>query len=483
MFMNCQRLVIFKRVVLCVIAMILNVCMTPAKASPDDISAYRDSKWLAPHEVKHLEFPFFPSRAIASPPSPQLDAFDSSKICAGCHAEIYRQWQGSVMAHAWKDPIYRALLKRASEATDGAVDNFCIGCHSPIGMVTNSIVDFDKEDERIPGVDCETCHSISSRTGLDNGAYLLHKPADANIKYGPRKDAESPFHQTEYSELHTRSDFCAVCHNVTHPFNSVAVERTYDEWLDSPYSERGVECQDCHMRAEKGEGEGMIKSAVMGKPRKSIAGHYFAGANAVLMRHFGFPDQAERNIEMLRSAAALELVSAPDVVRTGSLVTVTYKVSNVGAGHKLPTGFPEGREMWLDFRVYDGNDRQIFRSGTIKDGKTEPGTKNFKVTMGDKDGNIVDINVWEVALVLNDNRIPPMGYDTVNYVFQVPKDVQGPLRLTADLNYWPFSQHMADELLGEGKLEVEIVTMAETAATIPVDDGYSVVFSKENEDE
>lgn len=385
------------------------------------------------------------------------------------------------MAHSWKDPIYRALLKRASEATDGAVDNFCIGCHSPIGMVTNSIVDLDEKDKRIPGVDCETCHSIASRTGLDNGAYLLHK-AEGNVKYGPRKDAESPLHETAYSELHTRSDFCAVCHNVTHPFNSVAIERTYDEWLDSPYSEQGVQCQNCHMSPETGEDGGMIKSALMGKARKSIASHYFSGGNAVLLRYFGFEDRAERSIEMLRSAAALELISAPDAVRNGSLATVTYKVSNVGAGHKLPTGFPEGREMWLDFRVQDGNGHEIFRSGAIKDGKTEPGTRAFKVLMGDEDGNIVDINVWEVARVLSDNRIPPMGYATVNYVFYVPNDVQGPLRLAADLNYWPFSQHMADELLGKGELEVEVVTMAETEATIPVDNGYSVVINNKNED-
>ncbi|HEX7027053.1 MAG TPA: multiheme c-type cytochrome [Gammaproteobacteria bacterium] len=481
MNMDCQRLLILGKVALSVCALSLNVHF--AQASPDDTSVYRDSKWLTPHDIKNLEFPFFPSRAIASPPSPQFEAFDSSKVCGGCHIEIYKQWQGSVMAHSWRDPIYRALLKRASEATGGAVDNFCIGCHSPIGMVTNSIVDLDGGDERIPGVDCETCHSIASRTGVDNGAYILHKSINANVKYGPRKDVQSPFHGTAYSELHTRSDFCAVCHNVTHPFNSVAIERTYDEWLDSPYSEQGVQCQDCHMSPETGEDGGMIKSALMGEPHKSIASHYFSGGNAVLLRYFGFDDRAERSIEMLRSAARLELVSSPDVVRSGSIATVTYKISNVGAGHKLPTGFPEGREMWLDFRIHDGNGRQIFRSGAIRGGKTEPGTKNFKVLMGDKDGNIVDINVWEVARVLSDSRIPPMGYATVDYVFHVPHDIQGPLHLNAQLNYWPFSQHMADELLGKGEMEVEVVMMAETEAAIPVEAGYSVVINKEGEGE
>ena len=43
------------------------------------------------------------------------------------------------MAYAWQDPIYRAILKRASKATNGALDNFCIGCHSPIGLTTETI--------------------------------------------------------------------------------------------------------------------------------------------------------------------------------------------------------------------------------------------------------------------------------------------------------------------------------------------------------
>jgi hypothetical protein len=412
-------------------------------------------KWVKPNRPDEQP-PFFPSRARTSPPGLGFDDFDSSQVCAGCHMEIHEQWKGSAMAHAWEDPIYRALLDKASKATDGKVDNFCIGCHSPVGMVTSSIGEV--KEENVPGVDCEACHSISMRTGLDNGAYVLDK-SDGNVKRGPRSDAESPYHETEYSDLHTRSDFCATCHNVTHPFNGAAIERTYDEWLDSPYSEKGIECQDCHMGDAESAGEPLTQAAITGKERDRIAGHHFAGANTTLLRHQGFPEAAERSARMLRSAADMKLVNAPERINPGEVITLTYKVENVGAGHKLPTGFPEGREMWIDLRVTDASGREIFRSGAIENGQTEPDTRNFKATMGDKDGNVVEIEVWRVTRVLSDTRIPPMGYAKVDYTFQVPKGSKGPLQLNADLNYWPFSQRIADNLLGEGTIEVEVVTM------------------------
>ncbi|WP_322617987.1 hypothetical protein [Pseudomonas sp. BIC9C] len=50
----------------------------------------------------------------------------------------------------------------------------------------------------------------------------------------------------------------------------------------------------------------------------------------------------------------------------------------------------------------------------------------------------------------------PKGYETGKFSFLVPADAVGPLTLTAELNYWPFSQKLADYLLGKDKLKVEI---------------------------
>ncbi len=433
-----------------------------------------DAKWLEPARSRLMQdrsgLPFFPHRAN-TPNNAVLNAadFDDAQVCGACHTEIYQQWRTSMMAHAWEEPIYRALLKHASEATGGKVDNFCTGCHTPIGLTTGRInsevnrasVEFTAKNNPMPGVDCETCHNISARTGLDNGAYVLSPRAHGKpTKFGPRADGVSPYHDTVYSSLHTRSDFCATCHNVTHPFSTVAVERTYDEWLESPYSFNGQTCQSCHMPGFAG------KAAVMGPDRPDVASHWFTGANAAVLDYLGQKEAAQRARENLAKAAEISFESIPANLQPGQEVSVRVKVANVGAGHKLPTGFPEGREVWIDFRAVDGAGREFYRLGAIKEGATEPDTRNFKVHLGDKDGKELDIEVWNATQILSDNRILPKGYDVSEFTFEVPKDAVGPITLTAELNYWPFPQRLVDYLLGKDKLKVEVTRMGHVTQTL-----------------
>jgi hypothetical protein len=98
------------------------------------------------------------------------------------------------------------------------------------------------------GVYCEVCHNISASTGIGNAPFVLTpRKYGRPLKFGPFKDARSPYHDTEYSELHTTSTLCGICHNVTHPINRLPIERAYDEWRDSPYAAQGIGCQECHM--------------------------------------------------------------------------------------------------------------------------------------------------------------------------------------------------------------------------------------------
>src|SRR5262249_5475587 len=152
--------------------------------------------------------------------------------------------------------------------------------------------------------------------------------------------------------------------------------------------------------------------------------------------------------EMLQSAARMEIF-APSTLVAGALNKVQVRVTNVGAGHKLPTGFPEGREMWIDFRVMDEAGRTLYRLGEGRDGYTETGTKSFKVVLGDKDGKVVDLNPIDADRILFDNRIPAKGYDDTEFAFLVPGDLKGKLHIVADLNYWSFPQGFLDHLMGK----------------------------------
>jgi hypothetical protein len=439
------------------------------------VRADSDSKWLPPDKDSLLQMPgalpFYPHRANTTDNHllPIAD-FDNAQVCAACHQEIYAQWRSSVMSQSWEDPIYRALLKKASEATSGKVDNFCTGCHSPIGLTTGAITpDLDRqpvavtaEQHPLPGVDCETCHNISARTGLDNGAYVMTPMLNGKrTKFGPYKDAVSPYHQTVYSELHTRADFCSTCHNVTHPFSSTPIERTYDEWHESEFAADGRQCQDCHMPKVK------AKAAIMGPVRDAVYTHFFNGGNVSLLNHFDQKENAERSRELLKGAATIDFVDPPKLV-PGKSALVKVKVWNKSAGHKLPTGFPEGREVWIDFTVTDARGTVVYRSGAVRDGRTEPGTQNYRVHLGDADGHEVETEVWKVTHIIADTRLLPDGFDVRSFVVPVPANAKGPFNVTANLNYWPLSQAIADELLGPGKLPIEIVTMASANTRLPV---------------
>jgi hypothetical protein len=296
--------------------------------------------------------------------------------------------------------------------------------------------------------------------GVGNGAFVLTpRKYGRPLKFGPFKDAKSPYHDTTYSELHTVSELCGTCHNVTHPFNRIPLERTYDEWKDSPYAAEGIGCQECHMTPGPGYQKNPGRAAIGGKEREHIFTHYFVGGNTLVPSMLGSEKHAALAKEMLQSAAKMEIISLQNV-RPGATATVVIRVHNSGAGHKLPTGFPEGREMWVDFRVLDDNGTEIYRHGKLDDqGHLAKGTHTFKVVLSDNEGNIIDLEVWKATRILHDNRILPRGYADVSFDFQIPEKLTGKLALRADLNYHSFSQALVDNLLGKDAPKVPTVTM------------------------
>lgn len=408
--------------------------------------------------------PFYPSRASTAWHDVKISMFDAPEVCGGCHTKAYKEWKGSMHSNAWTDPVYRAALNHVSKTSGGKVDLLCMGCHTPAGVVSGEANPAGKGMSKIAdrGVHCDVCHNISDTNGIGNGAYVLTPKLNGRpMKFGPLKDAVSPYHDTVYSALHTRSEFCGQCHNVTHPFNRLPIERTYSEWKDSVYNGLGVQCQDCHMKPAAG------KVTPFTKERPKVYGHYFVGGNAVVTHLLGSDMHADMARQMLKSAATVE-IEAPKGLPRGDMASVIVKVTNVGAGHKLPTGFPEGREMWLDFKVTDSNGRVLYQLGRVRDGKLEPNTKAFKVVLGDKHGNPVDLELLEADRILYDTRIPPKGFSDIKYTFAVDPSAKGPLRIEADLNYWSFSPAWLEQLMGDKAPAVPIITMTSARTEVPL---------------
>ena len=120
----------------------------------------------------------------------------------------------------------------------------CVKCHTPLGFRSYSISspgdDYDKLAQ-LPaqGIFCNWCHNINEVKHIGDAGYELAPGGgedDPSTMLGPRKDATSDFHPTKYSELHTKSEFCGLCHNVSHTANKLPIEQTYNEWKNSPYN-------------------------------------------------------------------------------------------------------------------------------------------------------------------------------------------------------------------------------------------------------
>ena len=157
------------------------------------------------------------------------------------------------------------------------------------------------------------------------------------------------------------------------------VERTYSEWAASVYAQDAIEtggrfggdktavssCQDCHMPDALGTG---CNPNFDPPVRPDVPRHSFAGANSWVLRAIrsqyddadtgltqqSVDDAVARNEAMLAAAASVEAV-----IDSGDL---RVRITNM-MGHKLPTGYGEGRRMWLDVRFFDVDGNLVEQRG------------------------------------------------------------------------------------------------------------------------
>jgi hypothetical protein len=305
---------------------------------------------------------------------------------------------------------------------------------------------------------------------------------DNDTKRGPYVDADAR-HQFAVSPYARDSAMCGTCHDVSNPvyerqpdgsylpndfgepaptaspYDHFPIERAFSEWLMSAYnSEEGVydprysenkdfvaSCQDCHMRDVTGVGANKNGLII----RSDLGQHDFTGGNTVAGRWAAalFPDEVPlaaidsavvRARRMLGLAATLDLDVENDQLR----VRVTNE-----SGHKLPSGYPEGRRMWLQIIMRDANDELLFSSGDydletawlnhdewLKIYEIKPGVSHtlspvLNLPVGPSFHFVLNDTVWF------DNRIPPRGFSNANFE-AIQSAPRGESVLYADGQYW-----------------------------------------------
>lgn len=414
------------------------------------------------------------------------DDWTNPEICGQCHVRQYQGWKTSMHSNAFKDPIFQALWAIGEKATKGGVKNHCSGCHTPIGTLTDSIKfnpndglhgSFSAPPIAEKGVSCDVCHTISS-DNFSRTAVLEHGNSSFIVDPGPikratLKNSSSPFHATQYSDLHESSKFCGNCHNIFHPTNDFPIERTYDEWKYSIYAQNDIQCMDCHMvpvevaikvadtltRPHKLKDIDLSGIAAIGGPvRNLIHDHGFVGGNAAIASVLAGKKSSTYNesVKRLQNVASLGLTIKP---KSRFLNELTVRVNNDRAGHHLPTSLTEVRQMWLEVVVTDDKDRELLRAGTL-DKKTNKLPKDaviFNAHAVDKNGKHTEFP-WDIARFTTVNTIPAKGYKDANYAFNIYPDSHK-VTVVARLHYRSFSQGLSDLLLGKGKVIVPSIEM------------------------
>ena len=397
--------------------------------------------------------------------------------------EPYQPWTASMMAQSSRDPIFHACLAIAEQDVS-FVGEICLRCHTPGAWLAGrstptdgsglieALGDFD-------GVTCNFCHRLvdpiaSSANPSDDAAILgalgqiptaphagqfIIDPQDR--RRGPYDLGSHFFHEWRQSPFHRESLMCATCHDVSNPAftrsstgsydlntfdtqhpthlkqDEFPIERTFSEWAASEYAIRPVDtgglfggvqplvssCQDCHMPDTEGYG---CRPDIGGGFHTDLGQHHFNGSNSWVLgavrslypdTQTGLDDVAmagskSRTLEMMQTAADIH-----SFLRSGDLIV---RVVNE-TGHKLPTGYHEGRRMWLNVLFLDAAGAVLAERGAYD---MSTATLSMADTTVFEARHGLDANMaattglpqgesFHFALnntIVKDNRIPPRGY-------------------------------------------------------------------------
>jgi hypothetical protein len=412
-----------------------------------------------------------------------VDRFINPETCGDCHSTIYSQWKNSMHGLAHDDPVYVAvsayLLKGLTDAEEIAEGESCVKCHTPVGYVSGYPTKTSDDRSKVApvatkGIQCDYCHSATGATKMENNALVLdpgHGENDPGIKRGPYKDSQSDFHDSDFSEFHTQSEVCGTCHNVSHVSFGTKLETTYDEWKNGPYNspdeKKRITCQGCHMvqrpkipaTASTPRPNNRTTASDDGPVRDHVFTHYFVGANTAIPTSFGDKQKGKMALERLQNSATLALNTTR--IAKGKL---GITIINSGAGHYLPTGLTDIRQMWLDIRIVDGNNKVVFSSGQLgKNGVVPKGSIIYNTVFGD--GNGVPVaNINKAREVLKDKRIPPL--ESINEEIVFKKGKAKKLTIRVRLQYRSAPQELLDTVLGKGKIVLPVITMEQIEKTV-----------------
>jgi Secretion system C-terminal sorting domain len=406
----------------------------------------------------------------------------------GDDVNMYDDWRASIMGNSARDPFWRAKVEHESLVNPAhaiELQDKCTSCHAPTGHYQAKI--HDKKDFYsladvladtigLDGVTCQACHAqafdgIGSRFSGD----ILFDTS--RVAYGQYEQIFAPPMKIfvgitpKYGDQILDAGLCASCHSLVTKTVDLSGEftggtfveqATYHEWLNSKYNDIQKTCQSCHL-PELVEPVIIADNYVNIQPKSQFGVHEMVGGNTLMLNVLR-ENRAALGIEkvlpeMFDSTIAattrmlqhktLDLVLTSGIL-SGDTLFFDLKLKNK-AGHKFPSGYPS-RRAFVQFEVTDAQTGQkIFETGAMNPDfslknesliLTEPhhdvirsaqDVQIYEFVAGDVNGDFTTV-LERGAMCLKDNRLPPLGFSTIDARYDSTKIV-GAAATDADFNF------------------------------------------------
>ncbi len=384
----------------------------------------------------------------------------------GNDVNLVSHWESSMMALASKDPLWRAKVSQeilVNPAHEGPLQDKCTSCHAPSGRYNHvyhgnqyyRLSDILTDTLGLDGVNCVSCHAIDSTVGTTFSGII---PYDTTRHiYGPFTLPEvGPMQLYEgytptFSTHMDQSRQCSSCHTLiteTADLNGNLTggefieQATYHEYLNSSFPANNIKCQTCHM-PQLTDPVVIANGFIALQPRFPFNQHVFAGANSFMLKliknnktSLGVDVEDGRFDSTIQATEAnLMLNSVEMTVSFDSAASDTgfFRVHLQNkVGHKFPSGYPSRRAV-LQFVVVDAIGDTIFKSGTFTPDARVVGENPafethhdfisnsdipqiYEIVMGDVNSNFTSL-LERAAVLLKDNRLPPLGFTTQHNVY------------------------------------------------------------------
>lgn len=384
------------------------------------------------------------SAACIAPTGVSVTGSGGEQWCVNCHAPLEHLESAGPGWNAQAASRQGAAGPTLPEALGAAGRDgvTCVACHASVGPVAVHAARFAGNGSNPTYEGNPSWRSLRTGAeflmrpedargipGISNSGFRL---AGGSF-FTTRIDASSAIVHARPSRAHhdylESSEFCGSCHDVRLFGTDVLggeqrgehfkrLRNAYSEWREWADGERrlgrnAATCQHCHMSDFPGHceagaarvdrksdscppGTGFVAagppSRPIGEPSPSAVSHYFTGVEVPFAPEFpeSFADERaldergvpvgsrQRRDMLLRSALSLAIEGGP-VDERGLNFTVVLE--NVGAGHRVPAGFSQEREFWVELRVTDARGRVVYEVGRIDRADEDLHDKEFlKVT-------------------------------------------------------------------------------------------------------